>query len=130
MQAIKLTKDIPGDGLAKGDIVEVDAFSAAALIKRGDAEEYDPAKAAADTRAEGGEELSGLTIDDIVDPQVARNRRTMTATIVGGPGTGPSPAVDVETEAPAAPRPTGKPTRPEMAPPGANPAGGATGGGQ
>lgn len=165
MQTVRLTEDIPADGLAKGDLLTVDAFSAAALIKSKRAEEYDPAKAAADNRAEGGEELSGLTIDDIVDPEVARNRRTMTATIVGGPSAGQSvsqladpnpvasdpdaPSGDTDTDpaststndpgeqsagsagtAGTAAGKAGKAGKSsEVAPPGANPAGGASGGG-
>lgn len=89
MQTVKLTKDIPGDGLAEGDVISVDAFSAKALIERGDAAEYNPDAEAAtgDEPAEattyGGQEAR--TIDDIVDPVAARNRRVMNVAVVGGP---------------------------------------------
>lgn len=144
MKTIKVTKEIPGEGLTPGDVLSVDEFSAAALIERGDAEEYQP---------EGGDGEHVETIDDIVDPDVARNRRQMTATIVGGPSNGgatlPSPAP--ATTDPAAPAespdpltatpdavshsgstPTGKAGKDkgsELAAPGLNPAGGDAGGG-
>lgn len=93
MKLIKQLKDNPHEGIVKGDVRSVDEFSAATLIERGDAEAYDPDKAAAASTDEarepakyGGQEAE--TIDDIVDPEVARNRRTMTATIVGGPSGG------------------------------------------
>lgn len=77
MQLIKLLKDIPAEGFAEGDVISVDEFSAASLIKREFAQEY--------TTPDGTPEGKPVrTIDDIVDPEVARNRAQMTATIVGG----------------------------------------------
>lgn len=88
MQTIKLLKAIEAEGLSEGDVIAVDEFSAEALIKRGDAEEYEAAQVA---------EERPRTIDDLVDPDVARNKRVMNATVVGGPADGPvyrSPDLD------------------------------------
>lgn len=81
MKTVKLTKDVEHEGRRKGDVVSYDELSAAALIKRGDAEEYEPDKADTAERVE--------TIDDIVDPAVVRNKRVMTATVVGAADAGP-----------------------------------------
>lgn len=152
MKTIRQLKDNAAEGLAKGDVRQVDDFSAKVLVDRGDAEEV---KDDQQKPAEPAEPVK--TIDDIVDPQVARNRRQMVATIVGGPGTPATsePATDDEghvdadaqpdTEA-AGKTPTPTPTPQsgagsqnagaagkagsEVAPPGANPVGGASGGGK
>lgn len=160
MQTIKLTKALAAEGLAEGDVLSVDEFSAAALIDRGDAEAYDPAAEAATTDSEPAEETKyggqpAATIDDIVDPAVVRNKRVMTATIVGAVDAGPvrrspddnpadapvEPDVPVEPETPEAVQsPTVKAANakrakaaasnsPELAASGAQPDGGDAGGG-
>ena len=137
MKTIRQLKDNAAEGLAKGDVRQVDDFSAKVLVDRGDAEEVKV------DQTQPGERVE--TIDDIVDPQVARNRRQMVATIVGGPGTPATsePATDDEghvDDAGKTPTPqsgagsqnagaAGK-AGSEMAPPGANPVGGASGGGK
>jgi hypothetical protein len=84
VQTIKLTKDIPHEGLSKGDVINVDELSAKSLIDRKDAEEYTPPKASDKPKGEraryGGQEAE--TIDDIVDPE-ARGARIMTVRVVG-----------------------------------------------
>lgn len=152
MKQVKLTKALAGEGLAEGDVLSVDEFSAAALIKRGDAEEYVAEEAPADAAAPAEEATYGgqpaATIDDIVDPDVARNKRVMTATVVGGPATGGTvrrspdanpadePTVEDDTavqsptvKAANAKRAKGASTNPELAAPAANAAGGDAGGG-
>jgi hypothetical protein len=156
MKLIQQVTANEAEGLAAGDVRSVDDRSAAILIDRGDAKPYEPGE---------GEGERVETIDDIVDPEVARNRRTMTATIVGGPSTGgpaAAPSSEPATSDPATPAtgdgdtdpsststtepgqqstgtagtggtPTGKAGKAgkgsELAPPGANPAGGVSGGG-
>lgn len=112
MKTIKFTKGTEAEGRAEGDVVSVDERSAAAFIERGDAVPYDDVP-----------ELDSVpTIDDIVDPGVARNRRHITAIVVGGPGVGaPTPA---KKAAPAAVSP-----RPKLAAPAAHAVVGDAGGG-
>lgn len=94
MKTIKLTKTIEHEGLVEGDVISVDEFSAKALIDRQEAEAYEP--------EEGTAEAEPVrTIDDIVDPEVARNKRVMTATVVGAVDNGPvrrSPDADPAAE--------------------------------
>jgi hypothetical protein len=120
VKTVELLQDIPGDGLVKGDVIDVDHRSAEKLIASERAKEYQPPEGAAGERVE--------TIDDIVDPEVARNRRVMNATIVGGVDPGP-----VVTEvAPADPGPPGKAadkSTTTAAATGAKPSGGDVGGG-
>ena len=139
MQTIKLTQDIEHEGLAAGDVLEVDENSAAALVRRGVAVVYDPA-AAADVNepveATYGDQEGVRTIDDIRDPQAARNRRVMSFATVAAPD--PGPAATAAAVAPAAPEPepapakTGRPkanTGPAQAASDAQSAGGDAGGG-
>lgn len=117
LTTIKLTKDLT-DGLAEGDVLTVDGLSAAALIERGDATEHTPG-AASETDAEA-------TIDDIEDPEVARNRRVMAFKTVAAPDPGPGTNVKPAQTAPAhAKRGTG----PKLAASDAKSAGGDAGGG-
>lgn len=149
MQTIKLTKDIEHEGLVAGDVLSVDENSAAALVRRGDAEVYDPA--APDPGDDGtnvvevtyGDQEGVRTIDDIRDPQAARNRRVMSFTTVAAPDPGPVSAAAVEAEqvaepepAPAEPAPSKRSARnaptvttSEQAAPDAQSAGGDAGGG-
>lgn len=146
MQTIKLTQDIEHEGLAAGDVLSVDENSAAALVRRGAAELYDPA-APADVaepkEATYGDQAGVRTIDDIRDPQAARNRRVMSFTTVAAPDPGPAPAAPADEPSesePVAPTPepepapakTGRPktnTGPAQAAPDAQSAGGDAGGG-
>lgn len=152
MQTIKLTKDIEHEGLAAGDVLSVDENSAAALVRRGDAEVYDPA--APDPGYDGtnvveaepttyGDQEGVRTIDDIRDPQAARNRRVMSFATVAAPDPGPVSATAAEAEqvaepepAPAEPAPSKRSARnaptvttSEQAAPDAQSAGGDAGGG-
>lgn len=149
MQTIKLTQDIEHEGLAAGDVLSVDENSAAALVRRGAAEVYDPA-APADVaepqEATYGDQEGVRTIDDIRDPQAARNRRVMSFATVAAPDPGPAPAtpavapadpapadpdpaVTAATEPEAkAPKRSGR-TSPEQAAPDAQSVGGDAGGG-
>jgi hypothetical protein len=120
MKTVKLTKDIPGEGLSKGDVISVNPASAAVLIERKDAEAYETPKATDGSEAQ-------KTIDDIVDPQVARNRRNMTATIVGGPGADRKAEVQT-TDQGELPAGAASKSSSSVAAPGPNPAGGASGG--
>ena len=112
MQTIKLTQDIEHEGLAAGDVLEVDENSAAALVRRGVAVVYDPA-AAADVNepveATYGDQEGVRTIDDIRDPQAARNRRVMSFATVAAPD--PGPAATAAAVAPAAPEPEPAPAK-------------------
>lgn len=123
MTAIRFTQDIPGEGLVEGDIIDVDPFSAASLIDQGKAEEYKPEEAAADAELDtvryGGQDVR--TIDDIVDPDVARNRRVMTATIVGASDPGPT-TVEVSPDADPAEAPVPEPAAATVSPDPAAPA--------
>ncbi|WP_431231530.1 hypothetical protein ACQ856_18380 [Mycolicibacterium psychrotolerans] len=106
MKTIKFKQDVPHEGLAVGDVLEVDDNSAAALIRRDLAEEYNPASAAeagtnvveVQSGAYGTQDSGVRTIDDIVDPQAARNRRVMSFTTVAQADPGPQ-AADVPTAA-------------------------------
>lgn len=118
MQTIKLKKDIEHEGLVAGDVLSVDDDSAAALVRRGDAEPYEPdapaASAARDTEHEVKPTTYGAqdgvrTIDDIRDPQAARNRRVMSFTTVAAPDPGPVAATVDEAE-------QGDPAEPESDP--------------
>ena len=109
MKTIKLSQDIEHEGLVAGDVLSVDDNSAAALIRSGRAEEYDPQKArsaTADVAAEPsattyGEQEGVRTIDDIKDPQAARNRRVMSFATVAAADHGPVAADPAAAEAPA-----------------------------
>ncbi|OCB44750.1 hypothetical protein A5721_18950 [Mycobacterium vulneris] len=115
MKTIKLSQDIEHEGLVAGDVLSVDDNSAAALIRSGRAEEYDPQKApAADTTnvvpepevTTYGNQEGVRTIDDIRDPEAARNRRVMSFATVAAADHGPvaaepTAATDVEPEAEA-----------------------------
>lgn len=149
MQTIKLTQDIEHEGLVAGDVLSVDENSAAALVRRGAAELYDPATPAAETNVIEasatvyGDQEGVRTIDDIRDPQAARNRRVMSFTTVAAPDPGPVSATAVEAEqvaepepAPAEPAPSKRSARnaptvttSEQAAPDAQSAGGDAGGG-
>lgn len=99
MKQVKLLQDRPEAGLVEGDIVSYDELSAASVIKRGIAEEYDPeADAAADGEAAETPTYGGqpaATIDDIVDPGVARQKGVMAFSVVADTDPGPrkSPGV-------------------------------------
>jgi hypothetical protein len=136
---VKLTQDIESEGLVTGDVINVDKFSAAAMVKRGVAEEYDAdsepevAREAAEPATYGGKPAE--TIDDIHDPDAQRDRRVQTAVRVGGPDPGPprspnpaqvpDPAV---LEADSDPEPTEHKSGTKAAS-GAKPRGGDAGGG-
>ncbi|AYB69358.1 hypothetical protein SEA_GRAVAILLIA_16 [Mycobacterium phage Gravaillia] len=131
MKTVKFVKDNPGEGLCAGDVLEVDDNSAAALIRRGEAEEYNP-QAVDDARVAEprtfGDQEGVRTMDDIRDPQAARNRRVMSFTTVAAPDPGPTAPEAAETV--SAPQPAAKPrTRPAQAAPDAQSAGGDAGGG-
>lgn len=142
MQTIKLTQDIEHEGLAAGDVLSVDENSAAALVRRGVAVAYDPAAPADVAEPQGatyGDQEGVRTIDDIRDPQAARNRRVMSFATVAAPDPGPAPttpaaapadpAVTAAAEPEAkAPKRSGR-TSPEQAAPDAQSAGGDAGGG-
>lgn len=158
MKTVKLTQDLEHEGLCADDVLSVDDFSAASMIERGVAAEYDAAAdtdtttAAGEPARYGGQEAR--TIDDIRDPQAARNRRVMNFTTVAAPDPGPvsrtvaeAESTDVadtttgddvtpEADTPPAPSPSGRnrpargrSTDPELAAPAANAAGGDAGGG-
>lgn len=146
MKTIKLSQDIEHEGLVAGDVLSVDDNSAAALIRSGRAEEYDPQKPpAADTTnvvpepevTTYGDQEGVRTIDDIRDPEAARNRRVMSFATVAAADHGPvaaePAAADVDAEDTKASRP--KPGRPStatssaQAAPDAKSAGGDAGGG-
>lgn len=101
MKQVKLLQDRPEAGLVKGDIVSYDELSAASVIERKIAEEYDPSKDAdgdgVDDATEaptyGGQKAA--TIDDIVDPGVARQKGVMSFSVVADSDPGPhkSPGV-------------------------------------
>lgn len=141
MQTIRLSKAIEGDGLAEGDTITVDELSAAKLIERGDATAIDD-----ETDATGAPAERVETIDDIVDPGVARNRRQMAVNVVGGdarpvyraPADAPvTPDADTTTSASASGTTTASTTRAnrrggstsELAASDAQSAGGDAGGG-
>lgn len=134
MKTIKLTQDIEHEGLVAGDVLSVDDNSAAALVRRDLAEVYEPAAAADAAEAKSttyGDQEGVRTIDDIRDPQAARNRRVMSFTTVAAPD--PGPAASTTAEAPAEPavraaRPKTS-TTPAQAAPDAKSAGGDAGGG-
>lgn len=112
MQTVRFTKDIPHEGLAEGDVLSVDEHSAAAYVERKDAELYDAAaeaaKAAEERAAAGDADAPqkesryggqpARTIDDITDPQAARNRRVMNFTTVAQADPGPAAATIAEAE--------------------------------
>lgn len=148
MKTIKLSQDIEHEGLVAGDVLSVDDNSAAALIRSGRAEVYDPQKPqAADTTTNVvpepevttyGDQEGVRTIDDIRDPEAARNRRVMSFATVAAADHGPVAAepaatADVDAEDTKASRP--KPGRPStatssaQAAPDAKSAGGDAGGG-
>ncbi|ABW88411.1 tail assembly chaperone [Mycobacterium phage Evanesce] len=132
MKTVKFVKDNPGEGLCAGDVLEVDDNSAAALIRRGEAEEYNPQAVDAVRVAEPrtfGDQEGVRTMDDIRDPQAARNRRVMSFTTVAAPDPGPAVA-EAADESVSAPQPAAKPrTRPAQAASDAQSAGGDAGGG-
>lgn len=143
MKTIKLSQDIEHEGLVAGDVLSVDDNSAAALIRSGRAEEYDPQKPpAADTTnvvpepevTTYGDQEGVRTIDDIRDPEAARNRRVMSFATVAAADHGPVAAETAEADTSKASRP--KPGRPgstttssAQAAPDAKSAGGDAGGG-
>lgn len=131
MKLIQLTKDIPHQGLSVGDVISVDPRSATALIKRGDADEYEPG-------ADAAEKVE--TIDDI--PSTAkRGRAVMSAVRVGSADPGPGaitvgevmPPAEVQAddaaEAATDPPPKKAAAKQPPAASGAKPAGGDAGGG-
>lgn len=97
MKTIKLLQDIEHEGLVEGDVLSVDDNSAAALIRSKRAEEYDPQAPAADTTnvvpepavTTYGDQEGVRTIDDIRDPEAARNRRVMSFATVAAADHGP-----------------------------------------
>lgn len=98
MKTIKLSQDIEHEGLVAGDVLSVDDNSAAALIRSGRADAYDPEKvSAADTPnavpepvvTTYGDQEDVRTIDDIRDPEAARNRRVMSFATVAAADHGP-----------------------------------------
>jgi hypothetical protein len=139
MVTVKLTKDITHQGLSEGDVLSVDKFSAATLVERGDAVEYEAAGVTERTSEPGrygGQEAE--TIDDIHDPDVERDRRVQVVTRVGvadrGPALPPEPddtaPVTEDTPTPSrtkSAKAAGKGSAPEAS--GAQPAGGDAGGG-
>ena len=66
MKLIELLEDIEHEGLVIGDVLRVDTLSAASLVDRGVAKLVDEAETAIAETVE--------TIDDIVDPEVAKLR--------------------------------------------------------
>lgn len=109
MKTIKLAQDIEHEGLVAGDVLSVDDNSAAALIRSGRAEAYDPQAPAADTTnvvpeptsTTYGDQEGVRTIDDIRDPEAARNRRVMSFATVAAADHGPvaaEPAAEPEAE--------------------------------
>lgn len=121
MKLVKLTKDVPHEGLSAGTVLNVDERSAANMVKAGEAEDFDPNKDDAD--AERVE-----TIDDI--PSTAPGHRQVTsARTVGYADDGPVLA-DVSAEGVADPALSAKvPAKAVPAAPGAKPAGGDPGDG-
>lgn len=143
MKTVRLTKDIEVEGLVVGDVMSVDELSAAAMVKRGVAEEYDAHAEEAQQATAAHAEYGGkpaATIDDIHDPEAHRDRRVQTVVRVGGPDPGPprkpnaaqAPGDVVahpgSDPVPAGPAPTEHKPRSKAAP-GAKPVGGAAGGG-
>jgi DNA helicase TIP49 (TBP-interacting protein) len=143
MKTIKLSQDIEHEGLVAGDVLSVDDNSAAALIRSGRAEAYDPQAPADDTAnvvpepkvTAYGDQEGVRTIDDIRDPEAARNRRVMSFATVAEADHGPVATEPAEADTSKASRP--KPGRPGtttttpsvQAAPDAKSAGGDAGGG-
>lgn len=129
MITIKLTKDIPDQGLVAGDIMQVDKFSAASMVKREVAEEYNPEQEAREVDAPSGEYggRPAATIDDIHDPDAQRDRRVQVSVHVAAADPGPP------QQPPAAlvPDPAAVPAKAssKKAASGAEPVGGDAGGG-
>lgn len=93
MQAVELTKAIPAEGLAEGDVIEVDELSAASMIAAKKAKAYEAGSetAAADALEEvqyGGQTVR--TIDDIVDPDAKRMKGVMHVQRLVGADPGPA----------------------------------------
>lgn len=106
MKQIELTADIAHEGLVEGDVISVDALSAASLIKAGKAKEYEPPEAGAARQAGEEEPTYGgqpaATIDDIVDPGVEAQRGVMTVSVVAAADHGRKAAPVTGAEQPPA----------------------------
>jgi hypothetical protein len=131
---IKLTQDIEDQGLYAGDVMQVDKFSAASMVKRGVAEEYDPAAEEQDDGDDQVAEYGGqpaATIDDIRDPDAQRDRRVTTVVHVAGADPGPPASPPPALVPDPAPEEGGESPRKisKKAAPGAEPDGGDAGGG-
>lgn len=149
MQAVELTKDIPEQGLFKGDVLQVDELSAKSMIAAEKAKAYDPDDTEAAAEPEeveyGGQKVR--TIDDIVDPEAKRMKGVMHVQRLVGADPGPARSAaqaETATDTPEAAKPpdttdaAAKPAdvtsttgrgRSGRGAPGADPAGGDAGGG-
>jgi hypothetical protein len=133
---IKLTQDIEDQGLYAGDIMQVDKFSAASMVKRGVAEQYDPAEDELPAVLGDGQDAEyggqpAATIDDIRDPDAQRDRRVTTVVHVAGADPGPPASPPPALVPDPAPEEGGESPRKisKKAAPGAEPDGGDAGGG-